>query len=305
MHQNPPEFERILQPFRRALARLRLDFDFFLQESGPLTIASIESRVKSFDSASHKSQELGIDIQKLDDLAGIRVVCGTEVDVRAIAHFAKDGLRGTSFNTVKDRNIERDCGYRARHIVIEVPEDYTGTWASCRVEFQIQTVLQSAFNRLSRNWLYKSGRKLSDSTLAKFSQFSEELKTLDAQATDLQLTIFQNPSQNRDDDALTELGLRSLVLEYFDEDIDDENAIYSLLFYRRIGIETCGQLRSFFGREEIAEFFLKCQGAAYKDNALLSLAKTKHDFWVTIGTRMPDVCEAIEKLNAIASGGSG
>ena len=86
MTTNPPQFDRLLQPHRRALARLQLDLEFFLEESGPLLVVAIEQRLKSFESAVEKSQKLNLELSELDDLAGLRIVCGTSIDALSLIH---------------------------------------------------------------------------------------------------------------------------------------------------------------------------------------------------------------------------
>lgn len=286
MSYDPIQYSRLLQPHRRALARLRLDWDFFLEESGPILVVSVEHRTKSFERAAEKAQRLGIEIAELDDLAGFRVVCGTEIDAKSLCHFFRNGLRGTSFEVVKDKAIARRNGYRAHHLVIQVPEAYTGTWEPCRIEVQVHTALQNAFNRLSRAWLYNSGRSIPRDLESRFEDFSKKLDELDEMASGLQAELLTSAEGTRDDDPLTPLAYHAILRDSFSEEGDEESAIWHTLFYRRCGVETCGQLRTFFRRPDITDLYGEWRSSSDGVEALRGLVVSKETFWQMCGTHM-------------------
>ena len=112
------EYLLFLRTHHRAIAQLKLDFNFFLEEVGPIHIISFEHRLKSYDSAITKSAKLGVPIYDIDDLAGFSVIVGTSSEQRTVRHFFRDGLRGKSFEVIKDQKISRSDGYRAHHLVL-------------------------------------------------------------------------------------------------------------------------------------------------------------------------------------------
>lgn len=291
-------YNRLLQPHRRALARLRLDFQFFLEESGPLLIVSIEDRLKTFQSAMEKSQKMGIPVEQLNDLAGLRIVAGTSVDVDFVRHFFTNGLRGTSYTVVKDERVENKEGYRAHHIDLEIPEDYTGTWSKCRVEIQLQTALESAFNRLSRLWVYKSGRELPYQWEFRFAIMADNLQEVDKEAAALQRELFSATEGLRDDDPLSPLALHGLLKECFEETVTDDEAQWYNVYYRRTGAETCGQLRSFFLRSDISQLYDEWCEVIPPDSAFAFAANNKHTFWAMQGTRLDKTASILNEAKA-------
>lgn len=58
-----------------------LDFQFFAQDVPGFLIFAVESRLKTFESATVKARELGIPVTELHDLAGARIVGGTSQEV--------------------------------------------------------------------------------------------------------------------------------------------------------------------------------------------------------------------------------
>jgi len=291
---NKKEYDFHLQNHRRALSRLRLDIDFFLEEVGPLHLVSITDRLKTFESATEKATRMNIPLTELDDLAGLRVVVGTLSEQNTICHFFRDGLRGVKHNVLKDKFISRD-GYRAHHIVLEIPPEYIGTWEACKVEVQVQTVFQSAFNMLSRSWVYKTERPSDESWYENFQKLSEQLEEIDNRANELQIMLSNiNVSDNV---PLSPLAFQAVVMEVFNESCDEDSANWYSLYYRRRSFENCGQLRRFFKNEQVEEVFQKYKARFNDDSELLgSFAKNRHSFWQFFGHNPKVGIEILEKL---------
>jgi ppGpp synthetase/RelA/SpoT-type nucleotidyltranferase len=296
---DPIAYSRLLQPYRRALARLRLDFQFFREESGPLLIISVEVRLKGFKSAVEKAQQLGIPVDQLDDLAGFRVVAGTSVDVGVIRHFFTNGLRGTRFTVAKEKRVKYKNGYRAHHIVLEIPESYTGTWSTCRVEIQLQTALESAFNKLSRLWIYKSGRHLPVEWEHRFSAMAAGLQAIDEEASELQQILFSTSESLCDDTPLTPLAYHALIKECFGESTDDDDAQWHSVYYRRCGVETCGQLRQFFLQPDVANLYEEWSDLTQTggEDSIFAV-DSKRQFWAMYGLRFEWAVEYLSKAKA-------
>lgn len=81
-------YEREIEPHRRALRALELEWDFFVRDVSELNLFSTSSRIKQYSRAIAKSEQIGVQVSDLDDLAGMRIVVGTLAEVpivRAIA----------------------------------------------------------------------------------------------------------------------------------------------------------------------------------------------------------------------------
>lgn len=219
----------------------------------------------------------------------------TELDVNSLCHLFRDGPRGISFKVIKDNLVRKD-GYRARHLVIEVPESYTRTWQTCKIEVQLHTALQNAFNRISRAWLYKSGRNLPDPLRLEFQKFSEQLKELDIVASKLQQTLFESAEGSRDEDELTPLAYKVIVQEVFNEEATEEEADWYTLFYRRCGCETCGQLRRFFRRQDVHKSYSEVHSLIEDDSVWSTIVGSKQKFWHIYGTKPKEAQLILETL---------
>ena len=67
----PASYEFIVEPHRRALKTLELEWDFFIRDVRELNLFSVSSRIKQYDRAVMKASRLGIPVSELDDLAGL------------------------------------------------------------------------------------------------------------------------------------------------------------------------------------------------------------------------------------------
>lgn len=118
------EYLLFRRPYERALRQLRLELEFFLEDVRGINAHTISERLKAFESALAKSQNINLPISDLQDIAGLRIVVATatEVDVIARFFFRKADSEDLAIST--DKRIEKGDGYRARHLVVEFGGHY-------------------------------------------------------------------------------------------------------------------------------------------------------------------------------------
>lgn len=295
---NSKEYEFNSRVYRRAISRLKLDIEFFLEEAGPIHLVSIEDRLKKYESALEKSLKMDIPIMELDDIGGIRIIVGTISEQNIFCHFFRHGPRGTNYEILKDSIISRENGYRAHHFVLKIPSDYTGTWDECKIEIQIQTIFQNAFNLLSRTWVYKQEKKLGKEWNKKFKQLSIKLAELDRMANDLDVAFNHSYIGNADDMPITPLSFQSIVKEVFNEECDDDSSMWYSLYYKRAGFENCHQMRTFFQNKEVEKVFQVYKNLRRKEeNPLAGFAKTRLQFWHFCKGRPEETLKLLERMN--------
>jgi len=249
----------MLRPHTRAIRQLLTDFDFFIEDIGPLNLFQVSSRLKDHQSATKKSRRLDIAIEAIHDLAGIRIIVATENEVEVVASFFRRQEESKDLKIESDTKISREDGYRARHIVAVVQPRYTRSARSARVEIQLLTVLQHAFNFMSRAWVYKSRNALSQEWQARFTEFAKGLRNQDKLANLLHSEVLESAFVLADEAQLTPMSYQRLVQQVFGEDLSLDAAVD----YCRMIVDA------------------GCQGEM-----------PKHKFWMMFGTRY----EVIRKL---------
>src|SRR5947209_6603425 len=128
----------------------------------------------------------------LQDLAGLRVVVATADEVEVLATFLKDAESRDKLKIVSDRPIASADGYRSRHFVLEVGSSITHSIYDVKVEVQLHTIMEHAFNFISRAWVYKSDRAYPQAWQREFRSVSKVLHKLDDRIAKLHAEVLDS-----------------------------------------------------------------------------------------------------------------
>lgn len=147
-------------------------------------IHHVEARLKSPQSIIKKLNLKNMDIsitsaKQLNDIAGIRVVCGYLDDVYNIAEML---LTQTDIKLVKYQDYIREPnfnGYRSLHLDIEVPVFLSDHIENVVVEVQIRTVAQDFWASLEHDIRYKSDKYIPQDICDDMLQSANEIAEID------------------------------------------------------------------------------------------------------------------------------
>lgn len=245
-----------------------------------------------------KASHLGIPVSELDDLAGLRIVVGTLIEIPIVMRFLTRQEVNKDLKIIKNRQIDREAGYRAIHVVIEKRSNYHSSVFPGRVEIQIHTIFQRAFNFLSRNWSYKQAWQASPEWTAKFTELSHLLSSIDQTAQELHLS--QILLQGVIDAAtLTPSSFQLIVKSEFGDDIPIEDAVDTCRMYVDLGCKTNADLRQHFRDSRVEELYAFVQNKAAISGKSGPISEmSRYMFWIIFGTRIdsPDLKEFFEAL---------
>ena len=125
-------------------------------------ISSIKTRLKSFGSIVEKLQRKGISLSdpdameaKLNDIAGVRVVCSFPEDVYMLADAL---LKQDDIRLIQKKDYIKNPkpnGYRSLHLILEVPIFLTKEKKMMRVEVQFRTIAMDFWASLEHKLKYK------------------------------------------------------------------------------------------------------------------------------------------------------
>lgn len=124
-------------------------------------IEMIKSRVKKPISIVEKLQRRNLPVSlesmmnKLDDVAGIRVICSFVDDIYAVANMlvSQDDI---TVIAIKDYiKNPKPNGYRSYHLIIEIPVFFSEEKKNLRVEVQIRTIAMDFWASLDHQLKYK------------------------------------------------------------------------------------------------------------------------------------------------------
>jgi len=124
----------------------------------------VKGRLKSFDSYFKKYIRLlkddpSVEIPKIADVLGIRVICPFLEDLAAVEELLKEKFKVIEVQRKGGDHTYREFGYESIHLLIEVPEEIlkkADMAPSQTAEIQIRTILQDAWAEVEHEFVYKA-----------------------------------------------------------------------------------------------------------------------------------------------------
>ena len=133
----------------------------FIHMYGHTPIEHIKSRVKTPDSIVKKMKRNGYEVtienmvEKLSDIAGIRIICSFNQDIYQIADMIAR-QKDVTVLYVKDYiRKPKPNGYKSYHMVVTIPIYLTEGPVETKVEIQIRTIAQDFWASLEHKIYYK------------------------------------------------------------------------------------------------------------------------------------------------------
>lgn len=159
------DWEKLLIPYAQVVEELIIKLEGmkkqFQNESSHSPIESIVGRVKPIASIIDKATEKKIPLHKIEmklqDIAGIRIVCPFVDDIYTVVKMIR--LR-QDFTIIEEKDYikkNKDSGYRSYHIIIKYPVETIHGTQNVITEIQIRTLAMNfwAINEHSLNYKYK------------------------------------------------------------------------------------------------------------------------------------------------------
>lgn len=167
----------------------------FVHIYGHTPIEHIKSRLKTPESIVKKlkrdGQEVSIEnmVDKLSDIAGIRIICSFTQDIYQIADMIAR-QKDVSVLYVKDYIKQpKPNGYKSYHMVVTIPIYLAGGSVETKVEIQIRTVAMDFWASLEHKIYYKFEGNAPDSLQAELKACADMVDMLDAKMFSLNQSI--------------------------------------------------------------------------------------------------------------------
>ena len=188
LYQKSEKFIRLMAYYRCAMMEVETKFNVLNEEYSLQhdrnPISSIRTRLKSPQSIKEKLQRkevpLSIDAieERLNDVAGVRVVCAFPEDVWMLA----EAFLKQDYVTLIDRKDyithPKPSGYRSLHLIVAIPIFLADEKRSMKVEVQLRTIAMNCWASLEHQLRYKKDRCMTEemaSELALCARLSAEL----------------------------------------------------------------------------------------------------------------------------------
>lgn len=201
LFRNYSELAEMEYLYNSAIRQLTIKFqilnDEFKVKYQRSPIHHIESRLKSSASMVKKLVKKGADIsvesakEKLNDIAGVRVICGYIDDVYDVAEML---LRQSDIELLRWQDYIKEPnynGYRSLHLDIQLPIYLSEVTEYVKVEVQLRTVAMDFWASLEHNLRYKSEKSIPEGIQARMLECANEIADIDRRMQEIYKEIQQ------------------------------------------------------------------------------------------------------------------
>lgn len=206
VQENLYPYQELMSRYKCAIMEIETKFNVlneqFSIQHNRNPIQSIKSRLKSLDSilSKLKRKDLPFSVsaieKKLNDIAGIRVVCSFVEDIYVLANSL---LQQDDIKLVKVKDYiqhPKKSGYRSLHLIVEVPIFLLHQKHPMKVEIQLRTIAMDFWASLEHTLQYKKNiSKYETELIAKeLKECADKSAALDVQMENLKNKILREPS---------------------------------------------------------------------------------------------------------------
>lgn len=188
----------LLQPYRGAIDIVRAKLNALDDEMhclyGHTPIHHVQSRIKTPKSIIEKLYRRGMEVssagvEKLQDIAGLRVICKYVEDVTYISALL---LKQEDIKLVRYSDYitnPKPNGYRSYHMIIEVPVYGQFGKVNIPVEIQVRTIAMDMWASLEHNLRYKAEHDDHDAFMERLKVAADKLAQIDQEMQDIYTNI--------------------------------------------------------------------------------------------------------------------
>lgn len=187
-------WSEFLMPYEMAVEELKNKFKSIRKEcvknNEHSPIEFVMGRVKQIPSIVEKARKLGLsedEIENIDDIGGIRIICQFEDDIYRIVDMvrARDGM---DLEIILEKDYVKDVkesGYRSYHIIVKYPIFSVKGLKFVFLEIQIRTMAMNFWATVEHSLRYKYKDDLPDHVAEKLKSTAHEVYLLDKEMQEI------------------------------------------------------------------------------------------------------------------------
>lgn len=180
-------WSEFLAPYRLAVDELVVKFNHIIKEyrgSGQYSpIEQVIGRVKRISSIIEKAQKKGISLsevdKKIEDIAGIRIICQFEDDIHHVIEMVRKRSDCTVIEEKDYIKTKKNSGYRSYHIVILYNVETQAGKKTVKVEIQIRTLAMNFWAIIEHSLQYKYKGNMPENVTKRLLKAAEAIVLLD------------------------------------------------------------------------------------------------------------------------------
>ncbi len=180
-------WREILDPYSLAVDELVTKFNHIIDEYKHVgaysPIEQVTGRVKTISSILEKSQKKGFGLEnfedKIDDIAGIRIICQFVEDIYKVVDIIKK-RSDMRVKNEKDYIIKmKKSGYRSYHLVVYYDVETLKGKKELQVEIQIRTLAMNFWATIEHSIQYKYKQNMPEHIRERLSSAADAILILD------------------------------------------------------------------------------------------------------------------------------
>lgn len=180
-------WREILDPYVLAVDELVVKFSHIINEyrnSGEYSpIEQVNGRVKTISSILEKAQKKDIPLEeieeRIDDIAGIRIICQFVEDIDKVVELVRN-RNDMKVTSEKDYIVhKKESGYRSYHLIIEYTVQTLHGPKKLKAEIQIRTLAMNFWATIEHSLQYKYKQNMPAHIRERLSNAAEAIIVLD------------------------------------------------------------------------------------------------------------------------------
>ncbi|WP_042420854.1 GTP pyrophosphokinase family protein [Geomicrobium sp. JCM 19038] len=187
-------WELDLQPYKQAVEELKVKLrslrEQYQRSSRHTPIEFVTGRVKPIGSIEEKAKRKDIPLreleQRMQDIAGIRIVCQFVTDIDTIVDMIRSRKDITIINERDYIKEKKSSGYRSFHMVIDYPVHTIKGTKHILVEIQVRTMAMNFWATIEHSLNYKYRGEIPDDIKERLYRASEAAYNLDEEMSKIQ-----------------------------------------------------------------------------------------------------------------------
>ncbi|OON98553.1 MAG: GTP pyrophosphokinase [Epulopiscium sp. Nele67-Bin004] len=199
-------FKRLLIPYAQAVEELKLKFKTIRQERLSLDeyspIEFVTGRVKRISSILEKAKKKDIPLsqieEKIEDIAGIRIMCQFVEDIHTVTSLIRC-RHGKDLEVVEERdyitNI-KPSGYRSYHIIIKYPVQTAEGEKVVLAEIQIRTLAMNFWATIEHSLRYKYKQNMPEHIQERLNKSAHAAYQLDMEMAEIREEVLKAQDHN-------------------------------------------------------------------------------------------------------------
>lgn len=197
-------WKEILDPYRLAVNELLVKFNHIIEEHRHAGLYSpieqVKGRVKSISSITEKLKRKSYTVyeleEKMEDLAGIRILCQYMEDIDKVLELIRNRSDMEIKSTKDYISHAKDSGYRSYHVIIYYEVNTIHGAKRLQVEIQIRTLAMDFWATVEHSLAYKYQGNIPAEMKERLSNVAEALLLLDMEMSNVRNVIMDVKASN-------------------------------------------------------------------------------------------------------------